>query len=94
MRHEYSGILAFHTQAWAMSAKIYYLRPFHRENLDGPPVEPEAEAERPSAPRAPGKRLSRNPLPGGKNSKWKRKLGGGAVRRDAGANTKGEPPAE
>ena len=67
-----------------MSAKIYYLRPFQRENLAEP--EPAPQDEEPSSPAPPpaaGKRLSRNPLPGGKHSKWKRKLGGGAVRRDA-----------
>jgi hypothetical protein len=78
-----------------MSAKIYYLRPFQRENLDAHPAEPDAEAEPPStAPRPAAKRPSRNPLPGGKNSKWKRKLGGGAVRRDSDPDAKDGPPEE
>lgn len=76
-----------------MSAKIYYLRPFQRENLDDAPSKADVEPEQPAAtPRTVTKRLSRNPLPGGKNSKWKRKLGGGAVRRDAGPDMKDEPP--
>jgi hypothetical protein len=78
-----------------MSAKIYYLRPFQRENLDEAPTAEHTEAEQPPVvPRPAAKRLSRNPLPGGKNSKWKRKLGGGAVRRDAGPDSKTEPPGE
>lgn len=76
-----------------MSAKIYYLRPFQRENLAAPAAPPQAEDERPEAspPRSVAKRPARNPLPGGRASKWKRKLGGGAVRRDAGADGKDDP---
>lgn len=68
-----------------MSAKIYYLRPFQRETLDTPAVKPQAEEEE---PRPVAKRPARNALPGGRVSKWKRKLGGGAVRRDAGEGRK------
>ncbi len=73
-----------------MSAKIYYLRPFQRESLEAPPAEPQAEEEPPEVPPMgkTAKRPARNALPGGRNSKWKRKLGGGAVRRDAGTNDK------
>jgi hypothetical protein len=80
----------------AMSAKIYYLRPFQRENLDTPVVEPQAEDEHPQAsPKRPtGKRPVRGALPGGRNSKWKRKLGGGAVRRDASTDDKDSPSEE
>jgi hypothetical protein len=80
----------------AMSAKIYYLRPFQREDLGAPPVPPHAEDEQPeaSAPRPAAKRPARNPLPGGRASKWKRKLGGGAVRRDAEASGKDAPSDE
>ncbi len=76
-----------------MSAKIYYLRPFQRENLEAPAVEPEVDEEHPQASlsRPAGKRPVRSSLPGGRNSKWKRKLGGGAVRRDASADKKGSP---
>ena len=73
-----------------MSAKIYYLRPLQRENLEAPAPEPQAEDEPPQA--APtgkaAKRPARNALPGGRNSKWKRKLGGGAVKRDASTDDK------
>lgn len=78
----------------AMSAKIYYLRPVQRENADGPAPPPPAEAEEasPAAPKRPaGKRPAPGALPGGRNSKWKRKLGGGAVRRDAKADGKDDP---
>ena len=76
-----------------MSAKIYYLRPFQREKLDAPAATPEAENAHPEASpkRAPGKRPVRSALPGGRDSKWKRKLGGGAVRRDASADDKDGP---
>lgn len=66
-------------QSETMSAKIYYLRPFQRETLDPQAVEPSAEDKPRSAPKRP----ARNALPGGRASKWKRKLGGGAVLRDA-----------
>ena len=77
-----------------MSAKIYYLRPFQRENSEAPAAGPQAEDEpaQTSPARPAGKRPARNPLPGGRASKWKRKLGGGAVRRDAGADEKDGPP--
>jgi hypothetical protein len=80
----------------AMSAKIYYLRPLQRQNPDAPAVEPQAEDEHPQAsPASPvGKRPVRSSLPGGRNSKWKRKLGGGAVRRDARVDDKGSPSEE
>lgn len=73
-----------------MSAKIYYLRPFQREPLGRPPAEPQAEEEPPegSPMGKTAKRPARNALPGGRNSKWKRKLGGGAVRRYAGTGDK------
>ena len=76
-----------------MSAKIYYLRPFQREKVEVPAATPQAEEEHPEASpkRAPGKRPVRGALPGGRNSKWKRKLGGGAVRRDASADDKDGP---
>lgn len=79
-----------------MSAKIYYLRPFQRENLEVPAVEPQAENENPqAAPARPaGKHPVRSSLPGGRNSKWKRKLGGGAVRRDGGVDEKDSPSEE
>lgn len=69
-----------------MSAKIYYLRPVRRENVDDPAAPPPAEEEAapPAAPKhSASKRPAPGALPGGRNSKWKRKLGGGAVRRDA-----------
>jgi hypothetical protein len=80
----------------AMSAKIYYLRPSQREDLGVPAAPPRAEDVRPeaSAPHPAAKRPARNPLPGGRASKWKRKLGGGAVRRDAGADGKDDPSGE
>ena len=73
-----------------MSAKIYYLRPFQRKELAAPTTEPEAEEghSEASPERPAGKRPVRNQLPGGRNSKWKRKLGGGAVRREPGAGNK------
>ena len=79
-----------------MSAKIYYLRPFQREKLEVPAAEPQVEEEPPQvAPTRPaGKRPVRASLPGGRNSKWKRKLGGGAVRRDASADDKTDPTQE
>jgi hypothetical protein len=78
-----------------MSAKIYYLRPFQRENLEVPAVGPEPDEEHPQASpaRPAGKRTVRSSLPGGRNSKWKRKLGGGAVRRDASVD-KTDSPSE
>lgn len=79
-----------------MSAKIYYLRPPQRENLETPPAEPQAEEVTPQAlpARAAGKRPIRGALPGGRNSQWKRKLGGGAVRRPPGADKKDSPSDE
>ena len=79
-----------------MSAKIYYLRPFQREDLAPPAAQPQAEEVPPeaSAPRPAAKRPARNPLPGGRASKWKRKLGGGVVRRDAGADGKDDLSGE
>ena len=79
-----------------MSAKIYYLRPFERENSETPAARPQAEDEHPQASpaRPAGKRPVRNPLPGGRNSKWKRKLGGGAVRRDTSVDEKDGPSEE
>ena len=77
-----------------MSAKIYYLRPVQRENVDGPAAPPPAEEDEvpPTAPkRSAGKRAAPGALPGGRNSKWKRKLGGGVVRRDAKADDKDDP---
>jgi len=79
-----------------MSAKIYYLRPLQRQNPDAPAVESQVEDEHPQAsPAKPlEKRSARSSLPGGRNSKWKRKLGGGAVRRDARVDDKGNPSEE
>jgi hypothetical protein len=81
-----------------MSAKIYYLRPIQREKLETPAAEPEAEAEHEQPQASPalpaGKRPVRGSMPGGRNSKWKRKLGGGAVRRDASADDKDSPSKE
>jgi hypothetical protein len=57
-----------------MSATIHYLRPFEREKLAK--VEQEAE---PAHQAEPSKHRHKRPMPGGKGSKWKRKIGGGVV---------------
>jgi hypothetical protein len=82
-------------QSEAMSAKIYYLRPFQRENLETPAAQPQTEDEHPhAAPPPVRKRPARNALPGGRSSKWKRKLGGGAVRREPIVDEKDKPSQE
>jgi hypothetical protein len=66
-----------------MSAKIYYLRPFQSENLEHslPALEEDAQ-DIPAASVSP-KRASGRSMPCGRDSKWKKKIGGGVVRREA-----------
>jgi hypothetical protein len=70
-----------------MSATIHYLRPFQREQLAetaAPPV-PAADVahEDGGEPQAqPEKRRGGRAMPCGRNSKWKKKIGGGVVARD------------
>jgi hypothetical protein len=75
-----------------MSATIHYLRPFEREKLaepaeaqePAPSVETEAqEAEsEPDSRLRFDKRRSARAMPCGRNSKWKKKIGGGVVARE------------
>lgn len=69
-----------------MTAIIYYLRPFERERLDITDEELRAEhfnpSPKPSQKTSGKKRYVRNPLPCGKASPWKRKIGGKVIRRD------------
>jgi hypothetical protein len=66
-----------------MSATIYYLRPFQPENLEQPlPALDEDVSDIPAASVSP-KRAAGRSMPCGRNSKWKKKIGGGVVRREA-----------
>lgn len=65
-----------------MSAIIYYLPVFERERLDITDAELMAEQAHPKVGKSGKKRYVRNPMPCGKNSKWKRKVGGKVERRD------------
>jgi hypothetical protein len=69
-----------------MNATIHYLRPFEREKLAEPaqPEEQGAEAEEPEQPSRLmfDKRRSARAMPCGRNSKWKKKIGGGVVARE------------
>jgi hypothetical protein len=60
-----------------MSATNHYLRPFEREELAK--VEQEAELAHQAEP---SKHRHKGSMPGGKGSKWKRKIGGGVVPRE------------
>lgn len=65
-----------------MTAKIYYLRPFQKEAL-GEAAAERAEDDDPVAHDQPSAaRKAKRPMPFGRNSKWKKKIGGGLVRRD------------
>jgi hypothetical protein len=71
-----------------MSATIHYLRPFQREQLAetaAAPAAPDADIapEGEDEPEArPEKRRGGRAMPCGRNSKWKKKIGGGVVARD------------
>jgi hypothetical protein len=70
-----------------MSATIHYLRPFQREQLDetvaAPAPAEDAASEGEGEPEArPEKRRGGRSMPCGRNSKWKKKIGGGVVARD------------
>jgi hypothetical protein len=74
-----------------MSATIHYLRPFQREDLAEPAeagstapdrATPESDTEEAGAQAKSGKRRSGRAMPCGRNSKWKKKIGGGVVARD------------
>lgn len=80
-----------------MNATIHYLRSFEREKLAEPAeaeepeqrVETEAEEPEPEPESRLkfDKRRSARAMPCGRNSKWKKKIGGGVVARD-------KPPSE
>jgi hypothetical protein len=67
-----------------MSAVIYFLKPFEREDLGKQDHEVVQEDwhPQPKQGKSGKRRYVRNPLPCGRESRWKKKMNGEVVRRE------------
>jgi hypothetical protein len=65
-----------------MTAKIYYLRPLQKEAPGEAAAERTEEDDLAEQDQPAAARTAKRSMPFGRKSKWKKKIGGGVVRRD------------